>query len=101
LTPPGRPGSYYTQVKDRYDANRAGAPPVPTGDDEAAGGDGGGPAGQRHRRDLPRRPATSGRVPLRRRRLTIRLDRGLLQLVTDGVLLRSLPNPLTQPSWAG
>jgi transposase InsO family protein len=29
------------------------------------------------------------------RRLTIRLDRGLLQLVDHGVLLRSLPNPLT------
>ena len=29
------------------------------------------------------------------RRLTIRLDRGLLQLVDQGVLLRSLPNPLT------
>jgi transposase InsO family protein len=29
------------------------------------------------------------------RRVTVRLDRGLLQLVDDGVLLRSLPNPLT------
>jgi hypothetical protein len=29
------------------------------------------------------------------RRLTVRLDRGLLQLVDQGVLLRSLPNPLT------
>ena len=29
------------------------------------------------------------------RRVTIRIDRGLLQLVDDGVLLRSLPNPLT------
>jgi hypothetical protein len=29
------------------------------------------------------------------RRLTVRLDRGVLQLVSDGVLLRSLPNPLT------
>jgi hypothetical protein len=29
------------------------------------------------------------------RRLTVRLDRGLLQLVDHGVLLRSLPNPLT------
>src|SRR5919112_1222407 len=29
------------------------------------------------------------------RRLTVRLDRGLLQLVDEGVLLRSLPNPLT------
>jgi hypothetical protein len=29
------------------------------------------------------------------RRLTVRLDNGLLQLVDDGVLLRSLPNPLT------
>jgi hypothetical protein len=28
-------------------------------------------------------------------RVTVRLDRGLLQLVADGVLLRSLPNPLT------
>jgi hypothetical protein len=28
------------------------------------------------------------------RRVTVRLDRGLLQLVADGVLLRSLPNPL-------
>jgi hypothetical protein len=29
------------------------------------------------------------------RRVTVRLDRGLLQLVADGTLLRSLPNPLT------
>ncbi|MEV4278975.1 hypothetical protein [Actinoplanes xinjiangensis] len=29
------------------------------------------------------------------RRITIRIDQGLLQLVQDGVLLRSLPNPLT------
>jgi hypothetical protein len=29
------------------------------------------------------------------RRVTVRLDQGLLQLVQDGVLLRSLPNPLT------
>jgi hypothetical protein len=29
------------------------------------------------------------------RRVTVRIDRGLLQLVADGVLLRSLPNPLT------
>jgi hypothetical protein len=29
------------------------------------------------------------------RRITVRLDAGLLQLVDDGVLLRSLPNPLT------
>jgi transposase InsO family protein len=29
------------------------------------------------------------------RRLTVRLDGNLLQLVSDGVLLRSLPNPLT------
>ncbi|MFC4020354.1 hypothetical protein ACFOW4_20750 [Micromonospora sp. GCM10011542] len=30
------------------------------------------------------------------RRVTVRLDRGLMQITTDGVLLRSLPNPLTQ-----
>jgi hypothetical protein len=29
------------------------------------------------------------------RRVTVRLDHGLLQLIQDGVLLRSLPNPLT------
>jgi hypothetical protein len=29
------------------------------------------------------------------RRLTVRIDRGLLQLVDNGVLLRSLPNPLS------
>jgi transposase InsO family protein len=29
------------------------------------------------------------------RRVTVRLDRGLLQLVDNGMLLRSLPNPLT------
>jgi len=29
------------------------------------------------------------------RRVTVRLDRGLLELIDDGVLLRSLPNPLT------
>jgi hypothetical protein len=30
----------------------------------------------------------------------VRLDRGLLQLVDDGVLLRSLPNPLTAAEMA-
>jgi hypothetical protein len=35
------------------------------------------------------------------RRLTVRLDAGLLQLVDDGVLLPSLPNPLTRPSRPG
>jgi transposase InsO family protein len=34
-------------------------------------------------------------IHLAGRRLTIRLDRGLLQLVDHGTLLRSLPNPLT------
>jgi hypothetical protein len=34
------------------------------------------------------------------RRLTVRLDRGLLQLVDDGILLRSLPNPLTTAEMA-
>jgi hypothetical protein len=29
------------------------------------------------------------------RRLTVRIDRGVLQLAADGILLRSLPNPLT------
>ncbi len=29
------------------------------------------------------------------RRLTVRLDRGLLQIIADGIRLRSLPNPLT------
>jgi hypothetical protein len=29
------------------------------------------------------------------RRVTVRIDRGVLQLAADGVLLRSLPNPLT------
>ncbi|WP_245666118.1 IS481 family transposase [Micromonospora sediminicola] len=29
------------------------------------------------------------------RRVTVRLDRGLMQITADGVLLRSLPNPLT------
>jgi hypothetical protein len=29
------------------------------------------------------------------RRVTVRIDRGLLQLIDDGILLRSLPNPLT------
>lgn len=28
------------------------------------------------------------------RRVTVRLDRGLMQITTDGILLRSLPNPL-------
>jgi hypothetical protein len=30
------------------------------------------------------------------RRVTVRIDRGLLQLVADGTLLRSLPNPLSR-----
>jgi len=34
------------------------------------------------------------------RRVTVRLDQGLLQLVQDGVLLRSLPNPLTSADLA-
>lgn len=34
------------------------------------------------------------------RRVTVRLDHGLLQLVQDGVLLRSLPNPLTSDDLA-
>jgi hypothetical protein len=34
------------------------------------------------------------------RRLTVRLDGGLLQLVDNGILLRSLPNPLTPPETA-
>jgi transposase InsO family protein len=29
------------------------------------------------------------------RRVTVRIDRGILQITADGVLLRSLPNPLT------
>jgi transposase InsO family protein len=29
------------------------------------------------------------------RRVTVRIDRGLMQIVADGTLLRSLPNPLT------
>src|ERR671938_681751 len=29
------------------------------------------------------------------RRVTVRIDRGVLQLAADGVLLRSLPNPLS------
>jgi hypothetical protein len=29
------------------------------------------------------------------RRVIVRLDQGLLQLIQDGILLRSLPNPLT------
>ncbi len=34
------------------------------------------------------------------RRVTVRLDQSLLQLVQDGVLLRSLPNPLTPADMA-
>jgi hypothetical protein len=34
------------------------------------------------------------------RRLTVRLDGGLLQLIAEGVLLRSLPNPLTSSEQA-
>lgn len=34
------------------------------------------------------------------RRVTVRLDQGLLQLVQDGILLRSLPNPLTSAELA-
>jgi transposase InsO family protein len=34
------------------------------------------------------------------RRVTVRLDRGLLQLIDNGVLLRSLPNPLTSAETA-
>ncbi|MFB9545400.1 integrase core domain-containing protein [Micromonospora sagamiensis] len=35
------------------------------------------------------------------RRVTVRLDRGLMQISADGVLLRSLPNPLTPAEIAG
>jgi transposase InsO family protein len=73
----------------------AGPPPLPTGDagpaaaievDRLVSGTGLiGLAGRRH----PVGSHFAGR------RLTIRLDRGLLQLIDQGVLVRSLPNPLT------
>jgi hypothetical protein len=73
----------------------AGPPPVPTGDTEPGAAI-----------EVDRLVSTNGLIGLadRRhpvgshfagRRLTVRLDRGLLQLVESGVLLRSLPNPLT------
>jgi hypothetical protein len=73
----------------------AGPPPLPMGDPQPGGAV-----------EVDRLVATTGLIGLagRRypvgsqvagRRLTVRLDRGLLQLVDQGVLLRSLPNPLT------
>ena len=73
----------------------AGPPPLPTGD-----------AGPGTAVEVDRLVSTTGLIGLagRRhavgsqfagRRLTVRLDRGLLQLIDQGVLLRSLPNPLT------
>jgi hypothetical protein len=72
----------------------AGPPPLPTGD-----------AGPGAAIEVDRLVATNGLIGLGRRhpvgspfpgrRLTVRLNQGLLQLVDQGVLLRSLPNPLT------
>ena len=73
----------------------AGPPPVPTGDPQPGAAV-----------EVDRLVSANGLIGLagRRypigsqfagRRLTIRLDRGLLQLIHEGVLLRSLPNPLT------
>jgi hypothetical protein len=73
----------------------AGPPPLPTGD-----------AGPVAAIEVDRLVSTNGLIGLagRRhpvgshfagRRLTVRLDRGLLQLVDQGSLVRSLPNPLT------
>jgi hypothetical protein len=73
----------------------AGPPPIPTGDAEPD------PA-----MEVDRLVNAVGAVSLAGRqhpvgyhfagrRVTVRLDRGLLQFVDDGVLLRSLPNPLT------
>ncbi|MEJ3745496.1 integrase core domain-containing protein [Actinomycetes bacterium KLBMP 9797] len=74
------------------DGRPAGLPPVPTGDFQLGAAievdrlvSTNGLAGRRH----PVGSHFAGR------RLTVRLDRGLLQLVDHGVLLRSLPNPLT------
>jgi hypothetical protein len=50
---------------------------------------------QRLRAGRPgRAPAPVG-IRFAGQRVTIRIDRGVLQLAADGVLLRSLPNPLT------
>jgi hypothetical protein len=73
----------------------AGPPPIPTGDaapgtaievDRLVNANGLiGLAGRQH-------PVG---IHFAGRRITVRLDRGLLQLVADATLLRSLPNPLT------
>ncbi len=52
------------------------------------------------RNTKPRTPTTTGKVEpvgyhFAGRRVTVRIDRGLLQLVDNGILLRRLPNPLT------
>jgi transposase InsO family protein len=77
------------------DGRPAGPPPIPTGDAEPA-----------MALEVDRLVSANGLIGLAGRqhpvgiqhagrRLTVRLDRGLLQLVADGTLLRSLPNPLT------
>jgi transposase InsO family protein len=73
----------------------AGPPPIPGGD-----------AGPRMAIEVDRLVNATGAISLAGRqhpvgyhfagrRVTVRIDRGVLQLVADGTLLRSLPNPLT------
>jgi hypothetical protein len=77
------------------DGRPAGPPPIPTGEAEPDAAI-----------EVGRMVNATGAVALAGRqrsvgyhfagrRVTVRIDRGLLQLVADGVLLRSLPNPLT------
>jgi|HubBroStandDraft_3_1064219.scaffolds.fasta_scaffold23900_2 hypothetical protein len=58
-------------------------------------------ASEKHEIGVPAQPGpgafsmSASAARLAGRRLTVRLDHGLLQLVQDGMLLRSLPNPPT------
>jgi hypothetical protein len=92
-TVPSRLTAAHLQRLLAEDGRPAGSPPIATGQS-------GGPI------EVDRLVNATGAIALAGRqrpvgyhfagrRVTVRIDRGLLQLVADGVLLRSLPNPLT------
>jgi transposase InsO family protein len=94
-TVPSRLTTAHLQRLLHDDGCPAGPPPIPTGEDEPHAAI-----------EVDRLVNATGAVALAGRqrpvgyhfagrRVTVRIDRGVLQLVDDGVLLRSLPNPLT------
>jgi hypothetical protein len=98
-TVPSRPTAAHLERLLADGGQQAGPPPIPTSDTQPA------TAIEVDRLvnavgALSGRPATPGRLPLRRPTAYRPLRPGCrLQLVDNGILLRSLPNPLTQPNW--